>query len=216
MPFGWFSKSALGDKEILHLVIMVRKVVVPMMMMAVVMTMRMMIGDDGGRDQRDSRFSRILQNFFYFHFSFSISSCFNFTFTSRKRVKGFYFSLFTSRKKWKLFVFHSFFLEKKEWNQVRAITSPLSLFPIVFPKIVKSQVSTSLKILAKFQFQNLDQTLCSKSEPNISLKKVTKTRLKFNCAHLRSTKESLTFKYFDTGRYWLVLGQYRTVRVDIW
>ena len=96
-----------------------------------------------------------------------------------------------------------------------SLTSPLSLFPIVFPKIVKSQVSTSLKILAKFQFQNLDQTLCSKSEPNISLKKVTKTRLKFNCAHLRSTKESLTFKYFDTGRYWLVLGQYRTVRVDI-
>ena len=41
------------------------------------------------------------------------------------------------------------------------------------------------------------------------------TRLTYNCAHLRSTKESLTFKYFDTGRYWLVLGQYRTVRVDI-
>ena len=82
---------------------------------------------------------------------------------------------------------------------MRAITSPLSLFPIVFPKIVKSQVSTSLKILAKFQFQNLDQTLCSKSESNISLKKVTKTRLKFNCAHLRLTKESLTFKYFDTA-----------------
>ena len=49
MPFGWFLKSALGDKEILHLVIMVRKVVVPMMMMAVVMRMRMMIDDDDGR-----------------------------------------------------------------------------------------------------------------------------------------------------------------------
>ena len=54
MPFGWFSKSARGDKEILHLlksssVIMVIMVVVPMMMMAVVMTMRMMIDDDGGR-----------------------------------------------------------------------------------------------------------------------------------------------------------------------
>ena len=46
-------------------------------------------------------------------------------------------------------------------------------------------------------------------------KKPFKTRLTYNCAHLRSTKESLTFKYFDTGRYWLVLGQYRTVRVDI-
>ena len=51
------------------------------------------------RDQRDSRFSRILENFFLFHFSFSISCRFHFTFTSRKRVKGFYFSLFTSRKK---------------------------------------------------------------------------------------------------------------------
>ena len=45
---------------------------------------------------------------------------------------------------------------------------------------------------------------------------IDETRLTFNCAHLRSTNESLTFKYFDTGWYWLVLGQYRTVRVDIW
>ena len=55
MPFGWFSKSARGDKEILHLVksssvIMVMMVVVPMMMMPMVMTMRMMIDDDGGDD----------------------------------------------------------------------------------------------------------------------------------------------------------------------
>ena len=102
--------------------------------------------------QRPARFL-FLKNFFNFHFSFSISSRFNFTFTSQKRVKGFYSSLFTSQKKWKLSVFFS---REKEWNQVRGITSPLSLFPIVFPKIVKSQVSTSLKILAKFQFQNLD------------------------------------------------------------
>ena len=32
------------------------------------------------------------------------------------------------------------------------------------------------------------------------------TRLIYNCAHLRSTKESLKFEYFETGRYWLVLG----------
>ena len=32
------------------------------------------------------------------------------------------------------------------------------------------------------------------------------TRLTYNCAHLRLTKESLTFEYFDTGPYWLVLG----------
>ena len=31
------------------------------------------------------------------------------------------------------------------------------------------------------------------------------TRLTYYCAHLRSTKESLTFEYFDTERYWLVL-----------
>ena len=48
------------------------------------------------------------------------------------------------------------------------------------------------------------------------LKLLIRIRLTYNCAHLRSTKESLTFEYFDTGRYWLVLGQYRTVRVDIW
>ena len=51
--------------------------------------------------------------FFHFHFSFSMSSRFNFTFTSRKRVMGFYFSLFTSQKKWKLSVFHSFSSRKK-------------------------------------------------------------------------------------------------------
>ena len=106
-------------------------------------------------------FSRI---FFHFHFSFSISSRFNFTFTSRKRVKGFYFSLFTSRKKWKLSIFHSFFSRKKEWNQMRGITSPLSLFPIVLSNIAKgttdprveflSQVQT--QILIKFHLQNLD------------------------------------------------------------
>jgi len=166
------------------------------------------------RDQRDSRFSRILENFFSFSLLVLDLEPFQFHFHFSKKSEGILFFTFHFSKKVKAIHISLFFLEKKEWNQVRAVTSPLSLFPIVSRKIVKSQVSTSLKILAKFQ--NLDQTLCSKSEPNISLKKVTKTRLKFNCAHLRSTKESLTFKYFDTGRYWLVLGQYRTVRVDIW
>ena len=41
-------------------------------------------------------FSRI---FFHFHFLFLNSSCFNFTFTSRKRLKGFYFSLFSKKVK---------------------------------------------------------------------------------------------------------------------
>ena len=39
-----------------------------------------------------------------------------------------------------------------------------------------------------------------------------KTRLTYNCAHLKSTKESLTFEYdirwywVSRSRYWLVLG----------
>ena len=44
------------------------------------------------------------------------------------------------------------------------------------------------------------------------------TRLTYNCAHLRSTKEILTFFILtlgDTGWYLVLLGQYRTVGVDI-
>ena len=42
-----------------------------------------------------------------------------------------------------------------------------------------------------------------------------RTRLTYNCAHLRSTKESPTFECFDTGWYLVVLGQYRTVHVQL-
>ena len=48
---------------------------------------------------------------------------------------------------------------------------------------------------------------------------LSKTRLSYNCAHLRSAKESLTFFILTlggTGWYLVVLGQYRTVGVDIW
>ena len=39
---------------------------------------------------------------------------------------------------------------------------------------------------------------CTSSPPVAqNFKKVPKTRLKYNCAHLRSTKESLTFEYLD-------------------
>ena len=49
------------------------------------------------------------------------------------------------------------------------------------------------------------------------------TRLTYNCAHLRSAKESLMFEYFDiysfierygTGLYLMVPGQYGAVLVD--
>ena len=56
-------------------------------------------------------------------------------------------------------------------------------------------------------------------------KKRRETRLTYNCAHLRSTKESLTFEYDiydgtgsvedDTGWYFVLLDQYGAVRVDI-
>ena len=101
-----------------------------------------------------------------------MSSRFNFTFTSRKRVKGFYFS----QKKWKLIVFHSFFSRKK--SQSGAGSNLTSIF---VAKIVKSQVIISLKILAKLQFLNLDQTLCSMSEPNFSLRNVTKNSALISC-----------------------------------
>ena len=48
-----------------------------------------------------------------------------------------------------------------------------------------------------------------------------RTRLTYNCAHLRSTKESLTFKYLDImalmvlGQYGVILGQYAEEMVDI-
>ena len=41
-----------------------------------------------------------------------------------------------------------------------------------------------------------------------------KTRLTYNCAHLRSTEESLTLEN-GTGLYLVVLGQYGAVLVDI-
>ena len=44
------------------------------------------------------------------------------------------------------------------------------------------------------------------------LEEQEQTRLTYNCAHLRSTKEILTFEYDEwwnrvsVGRYWLILG----------
>ena len=74
-----------------------------------------------------------------------------FSFLENWRWRDFFLTFHFSTKA-KAIRISPFFLEKKEWNQVRGITSPLSLFPNVFPNIVKSQVSISFKILAKFQF----------------------------------------------------------------
>jgi len=76
---------------------------------------------------RESRFSRILENFFSYFTSRSRSRSFSislsllekseiknqFTFHFSKRVKRKMISLFISRKKWKQFKFHSFFSRKK-------------------------------------------------------------------------------------------------------
>ena len=55
---------------------------------------------------------------------------------------------FSHLEKSESYPYFTLFSREKKWNQVWGIISPLSLFPIVFPKIVKSQVSISLKILA--------------------------------------------------------------------
>ena len=60
-----------------------------------------------------------------------------------------------------------------------------------------------------------------KSIPKILEREGNETRLTYNFAHLRSTKESPTVRNVNiltlggTGWYLMVLGQYRTVRVDI-
>ena len=48
---------------------------------------------------------------------------------------------------------------------------------------------------------------------------IAQTRLSYNCAHLRSTKESLPFEYLDIslfGEHLEVVGQYGAVRVGTW
>ena len=51
-------------------------------------------------------------------------------------------------------------------------------------------------------------------------KSLFKTRIMFNCVHLRSTKESLTFEYFETvGTGWYsttLLCLYILKKVEIW
>ena len=58
-----------------------------------------------------------------------------------------------------------------------------------------------------------------------NIKCMKTTRLTYNCAHLRWTKESLTLEYDirwywvsrrGTGWYLVVLGQYGTVLVGTW
>ena len=44
-------------------------------------------------------------------------------------------------------------------------------------------------------------------------KKLFLTRLTYNCAHLRSTKESLTLE--GSGWYLVALGQYGAILVDL-
>ena len=81
-------------------------------------------------NQRESRFSRILEN--YFEISLLDLEVFQFHFHFSKRVKQKIISLFISQKEWKDNLFHfsflekserisdfTLFLEKKEWNYAR-------------------------------------------------------------------------------------------------
>ena len=56
------------------------------------------------RDQRDSRFSRILENF---HFLVSISKHFDFTLHFSKKSESIFFHFAVLEKEWKLFIFTS-------------------------------------------------------------------------------------------------------------
>ena len=80
-------------------------------------------------NQRESRFSRILENYFEISLLDLDLEVFQFHFHFSKRVKQKIISLFISQKEWKDFMFHfsfleknesisnfTLFLEKKEWN----------------------------------------------------------------------------------------------------
>ena len=82
-----------------------------------------------GSNQRESRFSRILEIFFEISPLDLGLEVFQFHFHFSKRVKQKIISLFISRKEWKEYLFHfsfleksesisdfTLFLEKKEWN----------------------------------------------------------------------------------------------------
>ena len=69
-----------------------------------------------GRDQRDSRFSRILENFFSFSLLVLDLGPFQFHFHFSKKSEGILFFTFHFSKKVKAIGISLFFLEKKEWN----------------------------------------------------------------------------------------------------
>ena len=91
------------------------------------------------RDQRDSRFSRILKNFFHFRF--------------RSRAVSISPSLL--EKEWRDFIFHfsllekkvkatriSLFFSRKKWNQAPGIISPLSLRERDLFQVINLSLST--------------------------------------------------------------------------
>ena len=57
------------------------------------------------------------------------------------------------------------------------------------------------------------ESICCNAPREATKTKIGKTRLTYNCADLRSTKESLTLEG-GTGWYLVVLGQYGAVLVD--
>ena len=119
------------------------------------------------RDQRDSRFSRILKNFFHFHFSFSISSRFNFISTSRKRVKGFYFSLLEKSES------YPYFTRCSREKRVKS-SAGYNLTSIFVPNCI----SKDCQISSKHQPQNIGQISVLRSWPNPVLHVWTKLQLK--------------------------------------
>ena len=110
-------------------------------------------------DQRESRFSRILENFFenslldldfesfdfHFHFSISILIHLIFTFTSRKewKEKIFHFSFLENGE---IISYFTLFIKENEWNWVQFFMDRLGIF-------LHQQLNSSISIFGSFKIQ---------------------------------------------------------------
>ena len=126
------------------------------------------------RDQRDSRFSRILENFF-------------FIFTSRSRSRAVSISLSLLEKEWRDFIFHFSLLEKSESyryftlfsREKRVKLGPGYNLTSIF---VPNCISKDSQISSKYKPQNIGQISVLKSWPtpmlhvctNLQHKKITR------------------------------------------
>ena len=122
------------------------------------------------RDQRDSRFSRILENFFSFSLLVLDLEPFQFHFHFSKKSEGILFFTFHFSKKVKAIHISLFFLEKKRVKS----GAGYNLTSIFVPNCI----SKNCQISSKHQPQNIGQISISKSWLNPVLHVWTKLQLK--------------------------------------